>query len=122
MRSDRLRGLRLWLADDGVVANLTVLMIGWSGLEGLGAVLIMPAIVALVAANFGKPAAPARVRRTRRGREQYVMFCSAWNHRIAAWRRPARRCSCCLSRSRAAWVMPTYPCSAMSVQLASLIQ
>src|SRR6201746_2878927 len=26
--------------------NLTVLMIGWSGLEGLGAVLIMPAIVA----------------------------------------------------------------------------
>src|SRR3954452_4543007 len=29
--------------------NLTVLMIGWSGLEGLGAVLIMPAIVALVA-------------------------------------------------------------------------
>ena len=33
--------------------NLTVLMIGWSGLEGLGAVLIMPAIVALVASNFG---------------------------------------------------------------------
>jgi MFS family permease len=38
--------------------NLTVLMIGWSGLEGLGAVLIMPAIVALVAANFGKPERP----------------------------------------------------------------
>ena len=38
--------------------NLTVLMIGWSGLEGLGAVLIMPAIVALVAANFGKPDRP----------------------------------------------------------------
>jgi MFS family permease len=35
--------------------NLTVLMIGWSGLEGLGAVLIMPAIVALVASNFEKP-------------------------------------------------------------------
>src|SRR6476661_8058388 len=32
--------------------NLTVLIIGWSFLEGLGAVLIMPAIVALVAANF----------------------------------------------------------------------
>ena len=32
--------------------NLTVLLIGWSGLEGLGAALIMPAIVALVAANF----------------------------------------------------------------------
>jgi MFS family permease len=38
--------------------NLTTLMIGWSGLEGLGAVLIMPAIVALVATNFGKPERP----------------------------------------------------------------
>ena len=38
--------------------NLTVLMIGWSCLEGLGAVLIMPAIVALVASNFGKPERP----------------------------------------------------------------
>ena len=38
--------------------NLTVLIIGWSFLEGLGAVLIMPAIVALVASNFGKPARP----------------------------------------------------------------
>jgi MFS family permease len=38
--------------------NLTILMIGWSGLEGLGAVLIMPAIVALVASNFGKPDRP----------------------------------------------------------------
>jgi EmrB/QacA subfamily drug resistance transporter len=32
--------------------NLTVLIIGWSFLEGFGAVLIMPAIVALVAGNF----------------------------------------------------------------------
>src|SRR5436190_12818133 len=38
--------------------NLTVLMVGWSGLEGLGAVLIMPAIVALVASNFAKPDRP----------------------------------------------------------------
>jgi MFS family permease len=38
--------------------NLTVLMIGWSGLEGIGAVLIMPAIVALVASNFGRPDRP----------------------------------------------------------------
>ena len=38
--------------------NLTVLMIGWSFLEGIGAVLIMPAIVALVASNFGKPDRP----------------------------------------------------------------
>ena len=32
--------------------NLPVLLIGWSLLEGIGAALIMPAIVALVAANF----------------------------------------------------------------------
>jgi EmrB/QacA subfamily drug resistance transporter len=32
--------------------NLTVLLIGWSVLEGIGAALIMPAIVALVAGNF----------------------------------------------------------------------
>src|SRR6476619_3160939 len=32
--------------------NLTVLMLGWSFLEGVGAALIMPAIVALVASNF----------------------------------------------------------------------
>jgi EmrB/QacA subfamily drug resistance transporter len=32
--------------------NLTVLIIGWSFLEGIGAVLIMPAIVGLVAGNF----------------------------------------------------------------------
>jgi MFS family permease len=38
--------------------SLTVLIIGWSFLEGLGAVLIMPAIVALVASNFGKPERP----------------------------------------------------------------
>jgi MFS family permease len=37
---------------------LTVLIIGWSCLEGLGAVLIMPAIVALVASNFAKPERP----------------------------------------------------------------
>ncbi len=33
--------------------NLTVLLLGWSLLEGMGAALIMPAIVALVASNFG---------------------------------------------------------------------
>lgn len=40
--------------------NLTVLLIGWSLLEGIGAALIMPAIVALVAGNFppeGRPRA-----------------------------------------------------------------
>jgi EmrB/QacA subfamily drug resistance transporter len=40
--------------------NLTVLVLGWSLLEGIGAALIMPAIVALVAGNFpprGRPRA-----------------------------------------------------------------
>jgi MFS family permease len=38
--------------------NLTVLLIGWSLLEGIGAALIMPAIVALVATNFDKAERP----------------------------------------------------------------
>ena len=38
--------------------NLTVLLIGWSLLEGIGAALIMPAIVALVATNFARPDRP----------------------------------------------------------------
>src|SRR3954453_14450454 len=32
--------------------NLTVLLIGWSGIEGLGAVLVIPAIAALTAASY----------------------------------------------------------------------
>ena len=32
--------------------NLTVLLIGWSLIEGLGAVLVVPAIAALIAANY----------------------------------------------------------------------
>ncbi len=38
--------------------SLAVLMIGWSVLEGLGAALILPAIVALVASNFDRAARP----------------------------------------------------------------
>lgn len=38
--------------------NLTVLLVGWSLLEGMGAALIMPAIVALVATNFGQSERP----------------------------------------------------------------
>jgi MFS family permease len=38
--------------------NLPVLMFGWSLLEGLGAVLILPAIVALVASNFERSQRP----------------------------------------------------------------
>ena len=38
--------------------SLPVLLIGWSLLEGIGAVLILPAIVALVATNFGKGERP----------------------------------------------------------------
>jgi MFS family permease len=41
-----------------IAPNLTVLIIGWSFLEGFGAVLIMPAIVALVASNFGASERP----------------------------------------------------------------
>ena len=38
--------------------SLPVLIVGWSVLEGLGAALIMPAVVALVATNFGRPIVP----------------------------------------------------------------
>lgn len=38
--------------------NLGVLLIGWSCLEGLGAALILPAIVALIASNFGRDERP----------------------------------------------------------------
>src|SRR6476646_7252499 len=41
-----------------IAPNLTVLMFGWSFLEGLGAVMIMPAIVALVASNFERSERP----------------------------------------------------------------
>src|SRR5437867_6230399 len=39
--------------------NLPVLLFGWSFLEGVGAVLILPAIVALVAGNFPRERRPA---------------------------------------------------------------
>jgi MFS family permease len=38
--------------------SLPVLLIGWSVLEGLGATLIMPSVVALVATNFGASERP----------------------------------------------------------------
>ena len=38
--------------------SLPVLLLGWSLLEGVGAALIMPAIVALVAANFARDQRP----------------------------------------------------------------
>jgi len=41
-------------AVTAVAPNLGVLLLGWSVLEGLGAALIMPAIVALVAVNFSE--------------------------------------------------------------------
>src|SRR5256885_1302942 len=39
-------------------SSLAVLMVGWSLLEGVGAALILPAIVALVASNFDKAGRP----------------------------------------------------------------
>jgi MFS family permease len=41
-----------------IAPSLPVLLIGWSFLEGVGAALILPAIVALVAANFGAAERP----------------------------------------------------------------
>lgn len=41
-----------------LATSLPVLLLGWSVLEGLGAALIMPAIVALVASNFGRADRP----------------------------------------------------------------
>ena len=41
-----------------VAGNLVVLMLGWSVLEGVGAALIMPAVVALVASNFARDQRP----------------------------------------------------------------
>ena len=50
--------------------NLPVLLLGWSFLEGIGAALILPAIVALVAEQLrrGTPSRRLRTRRGRRGR------------------------------------------------------
>jgi MFS family permease len=41
-----------------IAPNLAVLIIGWSVLEGIGAALILPAIVALVASNFARTERP----------------------------------------------------------------
>jgi MFS family permease len=38
--------------------NLATLLVGWSVLEGIGAALIMPSVVALVASNFGRADRP----------------------------------------------------------------
>jgi MFS family permease len=56
-----------------VAPNLAVLMLGWSLLEGIGAALIMPAIVALVAGNFpprGRPRAYGLVMAAGRSRSR----------------------------------------------------
>jgi len=48
-------GLVVYACGSGLTAvapNVTVLLIGWSVLEGLGAALIMPTVTALIAGNF----------------------------------------------------------------------
>ena len=45
-------------AITSIAGSLPVLLLGWSLLEGLGAVLIMPSVVALVATNFGPSERP----------------------------------------------------------------
>jgi MFS family permease len=42
-----------------ISTSLPMLLFGWSFLEGVGAALIMPAIVALVAGNFAAERRPA---------------------------------------------------------------
>lgn len=54
-------GCVIYGAGSGLTAlapSLAVLLIGWSCLEGIGACLILPAIVALVAQNFGTDERP----------------------------------------------------------------
>ena len=50
--------------------NLGVLLFGWSLIEGIGAAMVMPAIVSLVAGDLQRAAAGARVRDRRRGRRR----------------------------------------------------
>jgi len=48
-------GLVIYACGSGLTAlapNVAVLLVGWSVLEGLGAVLIMPTVTALIAGNF----------------------------------------------------------------------
>jgi MFS family permease len=55
-------GLIVYGAGSAVTAaapNLVFLLLGWSVLEGLGAALILPAIVALVAVNFAEDRRPS---------------------------------------------------------------
>jgi MFS family permease len=79
--------------------SLPVLIIGWSFLEGIGAALIMPALVALVAANFppnaGRPPmgrSPPRPRwPSRPGRSSAAPSppCSRgdWSSSVRSWSR-----------------------------------
>lgn len=54
-------GLAVYCSGSAVTAiapSLFVLIVGWSVLEGLGAALILPAVVALAASNFGRSDRP----------------------------------------------------------------
>ena len=53
-------GSRSWHTAERAAAagGMVLLMLGWSVLEGAGAALIMPAIVALVASNFARDQRP----------------------------------------------------------------
>ena len=72
-----------------IAPNLAVLIIGWSVLEGIGAALIMPAIVALVASNFARDRTAARVRARRVGRRDRGRRRPAHRralHHVLSWR------------------------------------
>ena len=55
-----------------VAPTVTVLALGWSVLEGLGAAMVLPAMAALIAGNFEGKDRKARLRRDRRrGRRRH---------------------------------------------------
>ena len=66
-------GLAVYAAGSLTTAlspNLLVLLFGWSLVEGLGAVLVIPAIGALIAANYEGQRARSRLRADRRRRRR----------------------------------------------------
>jgi MFS family permease len=76
-----------------IAPNLPVLLLGWSLLEGIGAALILPAIVALIAGNFAVDAARGIWTAAAAGEQSLVAspvggFCTTY----FSWRRysPAR--------------------------------
>ena len=104
---DRLHHLRRRLVHRRRIApNLPVLLFGWSFLEGVGAALILPAIVALVAGNFPARAAAGCLRDGRGGGRDRGRGRAA--HRRLLHRRTSRGVGCSPARS---WSCSSSCCS-----------